>query len=362
MLDFRPKGRRPAPNYLGRREQRKLLMLVLTGGLVVFLMTKARDPDLLPRMFQLFAPPVVEVGGGDGGVARDGGADEVGKGADGPPIDTKLKHVPQVELGPDEFLARDESVEELPQEKRFFPGVRAEYLAHVDDDTPFRSSESDAYYHLLKVLAEHDPNEIERASTGPVTFTQLFTQPKVYRGELVTFRGEVRSAVVRKPPHNSYGITTYYKTCIKPDDRAEVVLAYFLELGDDFPLGEQVRVPVEFTGFFYKRIPYEAGDGIRTAPLLLARNVRRRLPAVVEGPPLAQPFDPTGLIGALIGAAIFSLAVVWFVLARTRRGGVAIQASRPSAGKGLGFGNLEPPPSEETISEQLRQLAQSHEE
>ena len=128
--------------------------------------------------------------------------------------------------------------------------------------------------------------------------------------------------MVRQPPRNEYGIATYYKTCIKPDDRAEVVLAYFLELDSDFPLGEQVRVQVEFTGFFYKRMPYEAGDGIRTAPLLLARNVTRRLPTVVEGPQPIEPFDPTALIGALIGAALFSLAVIWFSLdANPTRGG-----------------------------------------
>ena len=250
---------------------------------------------------------------------------------------------------------------ELPEGKRYFPGVQAEFLAHVDDDTPFRSSEADAYYHLFKVLAENDPKEIEKASRGPVTFTQLFTQPKVYRGELVTFKGEVRSAVVRQPPRNEYGIATYYKTCIKPDDRAEVVLAYFLELDSDFPLGEQVRVPVEFTGFFYKRMPYEAGDGIRTAPLLLARNVTRRLPTVVEGPQPIEPFDPTALIGALIGAALFSLAVIWFVLTRTRRGGVAEKGGH-SGGGGFRIGTAEPPLSDETIREQLRQLAQSHEE
>src|SRR5258708_1387284 len=335
MLDFRRKGRQ-SPSYLDRREQRKLLMLVLTAGLVVFLMTKARDPNLLPWMFQFFAPPVM----GGGGAAEVAG-DQPGKRGNEPPIDSKLKHAPRTELGPDEFVARDDPVEELPQEKRFFTGVRAEFLTHVEDDTPFRSSEADAYYHLFKALAENDPKEIDKAARGPVTYTQLFTQPKVYRGEFVTFKGEVRSAVVRQPPHNAYGITSYYKTCIKPDDRAEVVLAYFLELDNDFPLGEQVRVPVEFTGFFYKRLPYEAGDGIRTAPLLLARNLTRLVPAVVEGPPPVDPFDPTGLIGAFIGAAMFSLAVIWFVLARTRRGGIASTTGHTSGG--FRIGTAEPP-------------------
>jgi hypothetical protein len=356
MLDFRRKGR-PTPSYLDRREQRKLLLLVVTAGLVIFLMTKARDPNFLPRMFQFFAPPIA---GGGGGAANVAGDQPRGKG-DQPPIDTKLKNAPRTELAPDEFVARDEALEELPQGKHFFHGVRAEFLTHVEDDTPFRSSEADAYYHLFKVLADNDPKEIEKESRGVVTFTQLFTQPKVYRGELVTFKGEVRSAVVRQPPHNAYGITTYYKTCIKPEDRAEVVLAYFLELDNDFPLGEQIRVPVEFTGFFYKRMPYEAGDGIRTAPLLLARNVTRRLPTVVEGAPPIEPFDPTALIGALIGAAMFSLAVIWFVLARTRRGGVTMKADHTGSG-GFRIGAAEPPLSDDTIREQLRQLAQSHEQ
>ncbi|HVC96570.1 MAG TPA: hypothetical protein VND64_22990 [Pirellulales bacterium] len=356
MLDFRRKVRQ-TPSYLDRREQRKLLLLVVTAGLVIFLMTKASDPNFLPRMFEFFAPPVA---GGGGGVAAKRAADRPGKKGGEPPIDTKLKRAQRAELGPDEFIARAEPLEELPQGKHFFPGVRAEFLAHVEDDTPFRAREVDAYYHLLKVLAESDPKEIEKASGGPVTYTQIFTQPKVYRGELVTFKGEVRSAEARQPPSNAYGITTYYKTCIKPADRDELVLAYFLELDDDFPLGEQVHVPVEFTGFFYKRMPYGAGDGIRIAPLLLARNVTRRLPTVVEGPPAPEPFDPTGLIGALIGAAMFSLAVIWFVLARTRRGGVAMKAGH--SGGGFRLGTAEAALSDETIRKQLRQLAQSHDE
>ncbi|HEV3004097.1 MAG TPA: hypothetical protein VGX78_06520, partial [Pirellulales bacterium] len=132
------------------------------------------------------------------------------------------------------------------------------------------------------------------------------------------FEGDVRWVVARQAPRNAYGVEHYYRAVIKPLDRSERLIAYFLELDDGFPLGEQVREPVEFTGFFFKRLAYDASDGVRIAPLILARSLTR-LPTVVEGPRTVTPLDPIGFIANLLGGLTFSAAAIWFVLARSRR-------------------------------------------
>ncbi|HEV3002924.1 MAG TPA: hypothetical protein VGX78_00615, partial [Pirellulales bacterium] len=186
MLDFRRKPRAPTgqtAGYLARGEQIKLLGLVLAAVFVAFLMVKARDPRLLPRMLAFFTSPAAN---GDG----EQDVDDAGREwTDAPPIDTKLKPVPRVRPAPDENAPTDDASGRAPDGKTYFPGVNPEILAPIQDDTPFRSAEAGAFYHLMQLLAQNEPAALERASRGQVSFAQLFAQSGTYRGELVTFEG-----------------------------------------------------------------------------------------------------------------------------------------------------------------------------
>ncbi|NIP86075.1 MAG: hypothetical protein GTO03_11110, partial [Planctomycetales bacterium] len=76
---------------------------------------------------------------------------------------------------------------------RFFPGVDAGALADVKDHSPFIEGPR-AWFNLLEVLQNNSSQLIHQSSTGDVTFVQLFEQPEVYRGQLVTIRGTVKRA------------------------------------------------------------------------------------------------------------------------------------------------------------------------
>ena len=306
MLDFRPKGKRPSRSPV-RTDQWRLLMLVATTAIVMLLMAEARKPQIW-RMLGFRGPAGGNAAGAPGAAPQAGAAAA---------IDTRLEPKERTPLKADEIIVEARDKHALPQDKEFFPGVDAELLGEVRDDTAFRSAESGAFHHLLAILQKTDEQALEQASLGEVTFTQLFTQPKEFRGELVTIDGTVRRNESLRAVKNDYGIERYFRLVIEPSDRAEPMLIYCLELPAGAPIGDNLHQPIKATGFFYKRQAGMAGDGIRTWPLVLAKTVRMVAAPAAAAPVQADPISPTF---AIIVSIVLALAVVWFVLGRTQRG------------------------------------------
>lgn len=168
---------------------------------------------------------------------------------------------------------------------KMFPGVRSDYLDSVRDDTVFRPSESDAWFHLWELIGRTDNAALVKASEGRVSYLQLEQQPNEYRGHVVTVSGTVRAAKLVAAPENGFGVKQYYQLWLQPD-RAQpaVVVVYCHDLPEGFPLGERVEADVTTAGFFFKRWAYPSQTGIVTAPLVMARTVDWRQP-----PPAAAP-------------------------------------------------------------------------
>jgi hypothetical protein len=343
MLDFRPKGKK-SRNYLARSEQWRLLLLVAIMGLVMLMMGQVRQPQMWRWMWFGQQP---------------GGANQA---ANEPKIDTRLKPKARRPILADEFVAERAEKPALPAGKKFFPGVNEKFLGEVRDDTVFRSAESDAFYHLLEILKDTDEQKLE-AAASPVTFTQLFTQPKEYRGEVVTVEGALRRNESLPARQNEYGIEKYSKLVIQPNDRAEPLLVYCLEPPDNLPLGDKLNQPIKATGFFYKRQAGMSGDGIRTWPLVLAKTVVVAPPPAPLGHKEAEPISP---MIAVVGSVCASLAVIWFVLGRTKRG---VKFQLPSAGSPQaesvlarhGLSSLKNEDIEPDVRGQLARLSQEHE-
>ncbi len=343
MLDFRPKGKRPR-NYLARSEQWRLLLLVAIMGLVMLAIGRVRQPQMWRWMWFGQQP---------------GAANQA---ANEPKIDTRLAPKGRQPMQADEFVIERADKPALPAGKKFFPGVNAEFLREVRDDTVFRSVEADAFYHLLGILKETDEKTLE-AAAAPVTFTQLFTQPKEYRGELVTVEGTLRRNESLPALQNKYGIEKYSKLVIQPNDRAEPLLIYCLEPPENMPLGDKLNQSLKATGFFYKRQAGMSGDGIRTWPLVLAKTVMVTAPPAVAAAKEPEPISP---LVAVAASVCIGLAVIWFVLGRTKRG-VKFQlpsAASPQAERVLarhGLSELKNEEVEPDVRGRLAQLAQEHE-
>lgn len=317
MLDFR---RNAAPrDYFSRREQWRLLTLVMALGLAVFLMNEARKPErwrwLIPE------PEAGRAGGKAGREARDSSQANGPTPASSPESSRPKKKRPvEVEMVPGVPAGeprRPSSAE--ASSGPYFPGARPELLATVRDNTRFRRKEEGAWFHLLAAAKATDPRRLRAASIGRITRLQLSEQSAAYRGEVVTIAGVVRRVHWLAAPKNDYGIAGYYQTWIQPDDDPErPIMVYCLEWPEGAATGMNVAQPAVVTGFYFKRWLYAAKNGLEVAPVILARNVelgeRRVWPA--EEPRLTAWWAAVTVAVAALAAAM----LVTYVYLRTRRG------------------------------------------
>lgn len=202
------------------------------------------------------------------------------------------------------------------------------FLKTIRDNTVFTATEKDAWFRLLETLQQTDQQHLERSSVGHVGFVQLYKQPDVYRGKLVTVSGSVRLGYYREAPPNIYGISGYYMFWLKPTAGNDPLVVYSLSVPEGFPdvraLETKGRKPelkedVDFTGYFFKRWAYQAEQGTRLAPVILAK-VPHWHPAPLLVTPQSEGSPGLGfLLWAIAGTALFALAFAVVVYRRTRR-------------------------------------------
>jgi hypothetical protein len=170
-------------------------------------------------------------------------------------------------------------------------------LALVRDDTVFRSADQRAWFAIWKQLQSDDATA-SKTRGKEVTFAQLFSQPKSFRGRLVRVAGTIRRLQEVPAPSNALGIKTYWQAWLEPaGGPASPIVVYFLSVPPKTPSGMRVDIPAVVDGVFFKRWAYQASDAIRLAPLLMATEPRFP-PRITGGRGTSQ----------LVGWALFSIA------------------------------------------------------
>ncbi|MEX2138829.1 MAG: hypothetical protein WD894_06180 [Pirellulales bacterium] len=294
MLDFRPRVQ--TRNYLSRREQRRLLAWVMGIGLIGIACASLVE---IREFFGSTSMPVA---------ARD------------PSIDARFQPSPRDSGEPDAVsIVKAEQPTAVIHRDDLVPGVKAELLAGVRDDTPWiRSAEIDAWLNVWNALARSTDEVVERRSAGAVGFLELFQQPRTFRGKAVTIRGSARQATYVDAADNSQGIDGYYRVIIRPESGPpEPVFLYTLELPADFPTGEEIRTDIEATGIFFKRMVYPTKDNaeLRRAPVVMARTLTWRQP-VAAGDSSGGSF--IGVLVALVALGVGGLMVATYWATRVR--------------------------------------------
>lgn len=260
MLDFRPHAPAP-PSFLGQRQQRRLLVVVLTLGLVWMLASQARNP----RNWQW--------------VAHWGQAAEARAAAPAGKPHARKAATP-------------------------LAGLDAALLNDAQDDAQLTPGESKTLVRLLALVRKTDSRALAESSSGNVSFIELDEQPEAWRGKLVDFVGTVRGAFRRMAPTNDADIAAYYELWIEPRDRSDPIVVDCTDLPRNFPLGEGLDEPVDLTGIFVKRWAYQAKNrAMRSAPLLVAKGIDW-VPK-----PVAEPQQKTTDVGTLVFAVGTALAI-----------------------------------------------------
>ena len=270
------------PNYFSRGEQYRLFVLCAALMLVLWMMNEARKPKNWDWLWAGDRPatPKVET-----------------------PIDTRLLTT-EVPLPSDGFRAKrpnelttsgDETLN-----ANFLPGLEPELLTSVEDNTLLKASDSEAWYAILSLLRNAREAEVQAASMGPVSFAQLFRQTEVYRGRVVSVGGTAHRIESLTSPDNRAELTHLYRWIVEPSGPSNAPLVvYTLEKPAGLAPGDDLREEVKFAAVCFKRWVYEAGDGARIAPLLLAKTATWMRPAPAEPVKLPSAVAMAGLFVAL---------------------------------------------------------------
>ena len=157
-------------------------------------------------------------------------------------------------------------------------------MANIKDNTVHRAVEGRAWYRMMERLKSADPDDLTADTTERVGFLQLFRQPDIYRGQLVTLHGTAELAYRLKAPENSFGIESYAVIWVRPTGGpSSPVVVYSLGLPDGFPdvvdrdqpgqaaASTTLSEEVDITGYYFKNWAYRSKQGINTAPLMLAK-------------------------------------------------------------------------------------------
>ncbi|HEY5313820.1 MAG TPA: hypothetical protein VIK18_14930 [Pirellulales bacterium] len=293
MLDF-GQNRWSAPNYQGRSQQRRLLLLMVTAGMVLAAVLYAADPKSWDWVSQL---------------SRKRAGDRQAA------VDTRLQ--PRRADEPI-VVARGPQAAAVPKAGKFFTDVDAKSLAAVRDDTPLRRQELPAMFQLLSVARRADPRALAQASLGTPAFVQLLRQPESFRGQLVTLRGRVHGVIKLPAGDIPGGVRELFQLWLQPEnDGSNPIVIQCLDLPKAFPRGEHLDEQIEATGFYFKRLAYVASDhSMRLAPLILAESVDW-----IPKPPGAaapQPIDWKQLAWGVTLALVAAAVLLAFALPRRR--------------------------------------------
>lgn len=306
-----PAKREPPPDYFSRREQYRLLVMVSLLMLVLVLMDTARKPETWQWMW------------------GDRSADDQRTDA---AIDTRLPAQSRADLPRDGFTATpapSEPAAESDEAGDFLPGVTPELLATLEDDTVLRPRETEAWLSMFHILRKTPQGKLEKLVEHPVGFAPLFRQPDYYRGRLVTVSGAIRRLERIEARANELDIAWYYRWILQPAGGADSpIVIYSLEKPDQLTVQADMREPASFTGLFFKRWAFRAGDGTRLAPLILAKTVTwQPRPA----PPAKSLPAAAWLWTIPAGVAVLAAAVAYRVYRNSQRVTPQVQRYRHAA-------------------------------
>ena len=149
-------------------------------------------------------------------------------------------------------------------------------MLQLAEETPLsRQKEFAADFREERRLA--NPRYAKRKPTDYEPFVDLYQNPDEYRGRPVTLHGVLRKLTKFDPGSNALGISEAYEGWLYTDDAQGIpTVVVFTSKPQNLSVGGDLTEEVRVTGYFLKLHGYEAQDGLRKAPLLLAGEVEWR--------------------------------------------------------------------------------------
>jgi len=323
MVRFNDNTERQPRNYLMRREQWRLLLMVGLLGLVVLAMQRVKSPAGVETLEQVFGDTAPTAGAdyepANGAVNM--AANPATESSSSPPTEEPAVRSTRQPAGPPPML--------LPLDANRFEAVR--------DNSRFRNEETEAWFYVLGELQQLPGADLPPDETA-ITYAQLIRQPEVYRGRPVRVVGRVRRIETFRPAGNDLGIDQLYRLIIQLPGRQPWPLTIYSL--DDPTAGDQrgeVDIPMRAAGYFFKNQSYRSQAGMGLTPIVLVKSIRV-MPTETLSKVDEQPMDFSMV---LVAAGAISALLVGFIVLRSRadsrrpsrspaRGGKVIEIDVPS--------------------------------
>jgi hypothetical protein len=312
-----PAGRRPR-NYLAAGERRRLFWAFMPPALMVIV------------LLELFVRPLWE--------------------PPPPPrerqVDTRMEAV----TGPppaDDAVVIAPAEEKLETDDVSLLGASPEALSRIRDATFFGSNDQEAWLDTFLTLQREGDQPLPKPQD--VGFTEVFTQPRSFRGRAVRMRGTLRRLEKLDGHADEYGVPHYWQGWLEPaGGPASPVVIHFLRVPEGMAEGLEIMEPVVVSGFFLKNMAYRAADGVRIAPLLLSLEPVRPKLAAMDAHSGGFWERSIGIIGVGTMLGIVSLIGIGYLLVGLgRRRRLETDSLDPETFRGKPF----------SVSESLRNLA-----
>lgn len=206
-------------------------------------------------------------------------------------------------------------------------GASTNALEKVRDDTVFREDDREAWFQIWMTLRSTEQAALVKSAAPPTSFSELYGQPRSFRGRLVRIRGTLHRLERVKAPANDYNIEGYWQGWLEPaGGPPSPIVVYFLNLPPGMPEGLSIDERVDVVGYFFKRWAYAAKDTVRTAPLVMAFE-----PIWKPKADMRPFFDSIGNVALITMAALILLTLL-----AVRLAGRGPPAAEPPAPADLG--------------------------
>lgn len=171
----------------------------------------------------------------------------------------------------------EETAEIRPLEQRvFYPKLDKDALNSILDNSYWSKEDYKSWKNMIEILRDTSQSELNKYSFGRVTYVQLKSQSKAFRGILVNVKGNVWQCVPIKQNSKDVNIPYIYQIALSPDSSpSEPVIINALEIPEGFPTGEEIEPQrIDCTGFYFKNwvYPSKNQNDILSAPLIMSKS------------------------------------------------------------------------------------------
>ena len=155
-----------------------------------------------------------------------------------------------------------------------------------------------------------------------MTFAHLWEQPGDFRGQVIHVEGRLKRLRQFDAPRPAAaeGVRVVYEGWVFAEEYfSNPFCVLFTELPPGLRPAEKMEYHVAFDGYFFKRYRYQAGDGLREAPLLIGHTLKLLdAPAADSSLPMSQQFLLL-LVGFAVVVILLLVGTGWWMRRGDRR-------------------------------------------